>query len=367
MKVLCGMSEGIETARKLLVQHLAGLENEKKDGRYRAPYMVEQCAAEFVEFKQFSKSKRTYDDYCYCLQRLVTWYGRLEVGRLSFTHGNDYLRRLKELELGHVSINHHIQAAKAVLNHAVTCGWIRRNPWKQLPKLHEIGRQRIVTGEEFQRLLTACDESDEQTSLQMKDILWFLRLSALRPGELRMLRWDHVHWNFNRIIIPEHKTSHTTRHPKPRVVPFLDDELAILERRRLNHGNSRWVFSTSAGAQWSDDALSKKFARLRARAGLDGKTEHETGEAICLYSLRHTRLTEAGMEEGLRPYVIAAYAGHSVAMTERYIHADADEIAQELRRGKERRTEALERSLVRSDSTLSPMNMDSTNTGLPSA
>ncbi|MDB5342485.1 MAG: hypothetical protein JWP89_862 [Schlesneria sp.] len=352
LKILCPISDGIAKARRELKKHLNEVEQEKRQHKLEpqnlAPKTLAEIAAEFLKFKRSSKAERTFEFYSGYLKRFTEWYGHLTLTEASLSHGTDYLSKLRDLKLGSVSVNHHTRAAKAVLNYAMDCGWIAKNPWRRLPMLPEIGRRRVVTDAEFELLLATCDycrgHGDlarvENASL-MKDILRVLRFTALRPGEIRKLRWDHLRLDENLIVIPanEHKTGTTTSKPQDRVVPFLEDVKSIFEDRKLKYGHHPRVFANLNGEEWHDDVFSRRFNRLRKRAGLD-KPDDQYGERICWYSLRHSRLTEVATLESWDLHVIAAYAGHSPAMTQRYVHVNKDTLTHALNAGHRKRTES---------------------------
>lgn len=354
LKVLCLICEGMPKARKELAKHLAQVEQEKHHpAKGTTPqHSLAEAAVEFLKLKRSSKSPRTVEYYTGYLKRLAEWYGNLKVHQLTLSHGNDFLSRLKDLELGPVSVNHHTQSAKAMFNYCVECKWIPSNPWRRVPRLPEIGRRRIVTDAEFETLLIACNQcrahgemSKEENALLMKDILRVLRFTALRPGEIRKLRWDHLHMAENLIVIPasEHKTGTTTNDPKDRLVPFLEDVKVIFDGRREKYGHYTRVFPNLNGEEWHDDVFSRRFNRLRRLAGLD-KPDPQFKERLCWYSLRHSRLTEVATKEGWDLHVISAYAGHSPAMTQRYVHVNKDTLTHALIAGNRKRKEAEEHS-----------------------
>src|SRR5262249_34693878 len=225
-----------------------------------------------------TKKATTTEYYRRSLERFVTWYGDLEARKLQFSHSTDYISRLKKAGLSGTSVNHHVQAAKAVLNHAVESERLVRNPWRKTPRLPEWERKRVVTDEEFTKLVKACDRciayrgvvSREGNAQMMRDILHVLRFTAMRPGELRKLRWDHIHWDEDLIIIPasEQKTGTTAKHPEDRLIPMLEECKNILLARKEKHGDQKLVFPNIMGKEWTDQLFSQRFARLRERAGL---------------------------------------------------------------------------------------------------
>jgi integrase len=283
MHKLCLVSEGPEKAEDELERYLEGLKKDqqqaKEAGLVQAdtPYTVSHIAAEFLQMKEATKKASTFEFYQKSLQRFEAWYGDLEARKLGITHAADFIAKLKRLSLTNVTINHEVQAAKAVLNYAVEAGRLVKNPWKKAEKLPEWGRKRVVTDEEFEKLLKACDSciayrgvvSREDNAQLMKDILHTLRFTAMRPGELRHLRWDHLHLEDGFIIIPasEQKTVTTAKVPKDRIIPILDDARDILLRRKEKYGHQDRVFPSIMGKEWNDQLFSPRFARLRKRAG----------------------------------------------------------------------------------------------------
>ncbi len=354
---LCLVTEGLEKAEDELDRYLDGLKKDRQKAKEAGlvqtdtPYTVAHIAAEFLQFKEGTKKGNTFEFYQKSLQRFKEWYGNLEVRRLGITHAADFISRLKRLGLGHVTINHELQAAKAVLNYAVEAERLVKNPWKKIEKLPERGRKRVVTDEEFEKLLKACEKciaykgkiTREENAQLMKDILCILRFTAMRPGELRHLRWDHLHLDDGVIIIPasEQKTGTTASEPQDRIIPILDEAKAILVRRKEKHGHHDRVFPSIMGKEWTDQLFSQRFDRLRKRAGLDGRDHN--GERIVPYSLRHTRLTEAGTKEGWAFYNLMAFAGHSTPkMTKRYVHPGKDDLKRAAREGQQRRLASAE-------------------------
>lgn len=257
------------------------------------------------------------------MQRFVELLGSRKLRSLTTADGVEYKRFLREeartkitgrrlgqkvgkvrepKPLGPVTINHHLRAAKAVLNWAVENDLLLKSPWRKkkvkLPR--ENGRQRVITREEFHRLLEACLDQG------MRDILWVMRLTAARPEDIRHLTWEMVKWEAHCCEIPPelHKTGLTQKECQPRTIPMVPQVEAIL-RRRQKEAKGSHVFPKQNGQPWDAAGLSQKFMRLRERAGIEVKG----GEELVLYSNRHTRLTELASE--LTNGLLQGVAGHT--------------------------------------------------------
>jgi integrase len=337
---LCPIEEGIQKARELL-RNLQN-EQERNGGTLPPELTVAEAAALFLREIETDKGANhpTFVWYRHNLQRLIARLGSRKLKSVSKFDGTEYKRWLKEdartkptgrrkgqkvgklkpaTLLGVTSVNHHLRAAKAVLNWAVEADLLPRNPWanKKVRLEREQGRQRVITEDEFKGLLRHC------TDALFRQILLTFRLTAARPGELRKLRWSMVKWETHCWVIPptQHKTGNTTRQPKPRIIPMPPLVERLLRFRDARKGSSEFVFTDSDGNQWKPDAISLRFKRLRERAGIVEKD----GETLVLYSNRHTRLTE--LASGVAAAVLQAVAGHTnFTTTQRYLHLANEQV-----------------------------------------
>jgi hypothetical protein len=164
--ILCRKEDGLKKAKTELSAWLEKWRREKEDDRRAglvetdSPFTVGQLAAEFLDAKKATKPAQTVEFYRKNLVRLNDWYGGTEGRKLQLTHAHQYILRLKDDKLSACTINHHLRAAKAVFNYAVQNDRLRKNPWKGVDELPEWGRRRIVTDEEFEKLLKASARRD---------------------------------------------------------------------------------------------------------------------------------------------------------------------------------------------------------------
>src|SRR5262249_30634110 len=122
------------------------------------------------------------------LKPLVKQFGTRKLRQLHLTDWDTYKKALIGKELENCSINHHLKAAKAVLNWAVDAEYLLKSPWKKIKRLPEEGRRRVITDEEFRALLR------HSRNAAFRQVLITLRLTAARPGEIRCLTWSMVNW-----------------------------------------------------------------------------------------------------------------------------------------------------------------------------
>jgi integrase len=319
---LCRVSEGITAAQESLDR--LKVERHNNGGRAFPALTTEQMAALFLQHAEVECSGPTFNHYQSKLKPFVSLLGAKPARQLHLSDGIAYKKTLSEYVskqtgnfLGPVSINHHLRAAKRVLNWAVDeMGYLPKNNWKKIKLLPEDGRERTIT-DEFRSLVRRCSDS------LFKQILLTLRWTAARPGEIRELTWSMVRWDINCLVIPpkKHKTGSTTKKRRPRIIPMIPLVQRLLRFRQARRGDNELIFADPKGNQWKVDTFSQRFARLRKRAQIAKKE----GETLVLYSTRHTRLTE--LAPGVSAAVLQEVAGHTTfATTQRYLHLASQQL-----------------------------------------
>jgi integrase len=369
-KKLCREEEGLKKAElalaRLLVQRADGTAKARPRATHapglegpRSPTVAETYDA-FMDVKKTETRKGTYDWYRDKLDAFYERFGTRALNSITYEEGlayKDWLRqdnpwvkgKTPMKGLGNASVNHHVRAAKTLLEWA--CKPSRRdkygmtiNPWEELKYLPEKPRERLITDEEFRHLLDHCTDGNVSGgAADFRDMLLVLRHSTLRPGELRLLRWDYVRWGQNVIVFPP-EVIKIGRRREPTLTA--DAERVLLSRKeRVGARGDAYVFPTAgedasgrrtAGASgWHQkaDSFSQRFRRLFNRCVKKGLIEQErAGERIVPYSTRHTRITElAG--QGHSHADIMHDAGHVNPMTtERYKHLAGSDVAARIRK-----------------------------------
>ena len=201
--------------------------------------------------------------------------------------------------------NHVLGSLRQILNFAVACGHIERNPaagiaFNRRPKL-----TRFLSREEVARLHAALDRCVNGASgRQQADIVRLLLLTGCRKGEIMGLRWSEVHNGM--LALADTKTG-------PRKVPLNSQAKAVLDRQP--RCGSPFIFPSPLDPARPRTDLTLWY-RVRREAGI---------EDVRLHDLRHTMASHAVMN-GVPVPVVSRLLGHSnVRMTLRYAHlADRD-------------------------------------------
>lgn len=208
----------------------------------------------------------------------------------------------------------------AVLRRSLVCaqewGIIPMMPRVQFLRVPE-PRYQYLTREESERLLA----SEQRPEWR----LFFL--AALRTGmrtcELLGLHWEDVNFEVGQLHVRRDLVSGIEggiKNGRTRIIPLCDDLHTALEPRRRESGH---VFTQPDGSPqtW-----------LRAYRALQETCRAASIKAIGLHALRHTFTTQLGRKK-VSILVVKNLLGHSsLAMTERYMHLEEEEVREAIAR-----------------------------------
>lgn len=140
----------------------------------------------------------------------------------------------------------------------------------------------------------------------LRELFTFMRLTGMRPGEVRNLTVEGVDWPGSLIRLAKHKTRHKTG--ADRLVPLEGPALQLLGAQRDRYG-SGVLFRTRGGKAYSINSIVLQCLAVSERVGF----------RVCAYGLgRHSYATGA-LERGVPEALVAALLGHKgTGMLERH-------------------------------------------------
>jgi len=193
--------------------------------------------------------------------------------------------------------------------------------WKVLretPKISLIdapGRDRLIDDRTESDLELAYRKpiKHRRTEL-MRDQAWLvlviLQDCGMRPDEVFPMRIENLHWDANRIWIPQGKT------PKARRFVAMSERVKTMLRQWCADRSEGWVFPSSRSKSGHLTTIAKGFQAARDRAGLDRK--------LVPYSARHTYGTYT-MEKSRNAFAVAKSMGHvDLKSMEPYQHQELE-------------------------------------------
>jgi integrase len=190
----------------------------------------------------------------------------------------------------------------APFNEAERVRLIERNPFRGL-KIPRGQDGRDWSQEEFRAALRNC-------SAPLRRIIVFCRFSGARPGEARMMRWEHVNEQAEAVVLDKHKTAHVSA--GPRRLHFNSVMLKLLLWLKKRAWGSRYVFLNCHKRPWTNSALTKQIRQMRERAGMP--------DDVVLNGCRHMFGTQAVINTGDLALVSELMGHSSLDTTRRYLH-----------------------------------------------
>jgi integrase len=274
--------------------------------------LVKDVLADFLEIGLEDATPTRRQQCCRHVTLLCQTFGHLPVEELKPVAYLKWLKEQTTWRSGYTRSNA-TKVLKAAFNWAVRHDLIARNPLRHVTVPTGEGR-RAMTDAEYRGVSRAA-------SVFFRRVLFFLRHTGCRPGEMASARWKHVDFDRGVVVLPSHKTAKKTG--KPRVIiltPVLVRLLRFLWRQRpaelhreaLRRGGfaapppdereaEEFVFLSARGGRWKSSALANRFIRLRRDLGLPASTT--------TYGLRHAFATRAALQ-GLNLKATATLLGH---------------------------------------------------------
>lgn len=207
--------------------------------------------------------------------------------------------------------NQALRTLKAMMGKAVE--W---NVLKSSPRVHTLkakSRDRMIDHESEEKLQKAhLAPMKHRRTRRLREQAWMflviLQDTGMRPNEVFPMRIENIHWNDNRIWIPEGKTENAKR------FVGMSDRVKQMLSVWCTGRDSGWVFPSSRSKTGHLTTISKGFQAARTRAAIDPR--------IVPYSARHTFGT-AMLEATGNIFAVSKSMGHAdVKSMAPYQHPD---------------------------------------------
>lgn len=173
----------------------AQLEADLQQGRYVEPSKTtwSDFRLRFEEEKLRSLAVKSRNSYNTALNRAEDILHPAKLAELDGPSLSRFQARLRADDLREATIAAYLRHIAAALRWAYSLGMIASVPVIQKPKRARVAKQmrgRPITGEEFDRMLVACDKVRPADAAIWKGFLQGLWLSGLRLAEALSLSWD---------------------------------------------------------------------------------------------------------------------------------------------------------------------------------
>ena len=220
---------------------------------------------------------------------------------------------------GPSNANQAIRTLRRMLSYAAEVGILRAVPRLKLREEHT--REGTFTREMETLLL-------RNASDPLYDVLVVMLDCGMRPEEVMRMRWEHIYWDRNCVLVPFGKSFRSKR--------YLALSNRMRSRLRTRQSDSEWVFPalTKKGKPRSKSghrvSVSKQFYEAVELANREASRLNlpQVPASYVVYTARHTYATRY-LDEGGNIAALQKLLGHhSLGTTQKYLHPELQEAAE---------------------------------------
>jgi integrase len=271
----------------------------------------------FLKHSRGEHAAETADWYRNLLSPFVARFGKLRVTRLRKKHVRSWV---KDKGYNPTSAGKAIGALKRAFNWAVEEEHIPRNPIAHVKKPKALSRERTLTPEERQLILSSIRDA------AFRRFVNAMTLTGCRPGEVARVTAADADLEAGLWVLKKHKTAKKTG--KPRLVYLPPEAVALTRELEAQHADGP-LFLNSRGRPWTRGAVRIRFRNLRKK--------HPELRGVVAYAYRHSFATSA-LERGVGVAQVAELLGHTSTDMVMRVYSHLDQRVRHMREQAERAT-----------------------------
>jgi integrase/recombinase XerC len=280
-------------------------------------FSLAELFEKYLDWCQKHRDTRTYEGYCWHLQKFVTNLGdqaHMPATELKPFHIIEWLD--SQPTWGQTYRRNAIASVKRVYNWAEELGYLATNPIRKLAKPSAARREKYITPEDWDKIRASYIEGDP-----FRDLLEFAWETGCRPQEARHIEPRHVHLEKAVIAIPPEEAKGKK---KWRLIR-LEGRAFELVQERLSKTKGK-LFTNERGNPWTSYSVNCRFSRLKTKLGV----------RYSAYAFRHGFATRL-LVQGVDHLTVSELLGHSdgTMLAKVYQHLDQSDahLREALRKG----------------------------------
>jgi integrase len=317
------------TTRTQAEEYIARLRHDAKLGRLSLPkgrktaLSFAGAAQKYLERLQTEGGRDMTKKAQHLARQLVPFFGltplsaittseveRYKATRVQAPHLRQYGQGAPTKTTSAATVNRELAVLSHLLNRALEWGWIDRVTAKIKRLKEDKGRITYLTPEQCARLVDAA-RGDQNPHIYPFIVMGLG--TSMRRMEILATRRADIHLDRRTIFIPRAKAGAREQPITPQLATFLRGYEEALPP------GTPWLFPSPGAEGGHAVNIQKAFARVVGAAGLDPRT-------ITPHTLRHTAITHL-VQAGVDLPTVKRISGHkTLAMVERYAHANGAHI-----------------------------------------
>lgn len=303
------VSQARRKARAILAEAILGRDPQKeREELRRVPKLAEFVHESYMPYAKNVKRSWQTDETILRIH-ILEKFGALHLDEISNQAIADLLSRMRDQGYASGTVNRVLILLRFIFNLAKKWGapGASENPTAGLKTAPDVCRERFLSHDEVQRLLSALDTDENCVAARA---IKLLLLTGARRNEVTHAKWEYINWEKRTLLVPRAKSG------RPRSIHLNSAALDLLRGIDRTDGNP-FVFPSPVTGRPSP-SLHFPWWRIRERAGLLD---------VRLHDLRHS-FASFLVNQGVSLYVVQGLLGHTQARTtQRYAHLANDTLA----------------------------------------
>ena len=210
-------------------------------------------------------------------------------------------------------VNSHRTVVNGIFSYAIQTRRFNFNPVPLVPQMHTKGRERLITPDEFRRLLDKCKPDPELYCYVMLG-----GTTTMRSGEILQRQWGEICINRES---PHFKIART-KNDDPKIVPLPKVAVKAIENLP-SFGTNQYLFPGRPNHRYPDPSKFKKPHRWDFLEEFDEAARAAGIEDLHFHDLRHLG-SSILMAQGIPDAVVAQITGHGGKALRRYQHLSSE-------------------------------------------
>jgi integrase len=279
-------------AREVLAQALLGSDPQEERNELRMiPTLRDFVVAQYVPFAKNAKRNWRTDETLLRIH-IVPALGKKHLDEISNRDIAELMRRLAQDGYSTGTTNRVLVLMRCVFNLAKKWGvpGAGENPAAGLKTAPDVCRERFLTADEAQRLLSALATDENQVAAKA---IKLLLLTGARRNEVTKAKWEYIDFDRRTLLVPISKTG------RSRTITLNGVALDLLRSIERKAGNPFVLPSPTTGRPCP--SLHFPWLRIRKTSGLLD---------LRLYDLRHS-FASFLVNEGVSLYVVQGLLDHT--------------------------------------------------------
>lgn len=234
---------------------------------------------------------------------LLPFFGEQDITTITNAQISKFLERLRKRNLSPATQKHFLVVLSKIMRFAIENDLMMRMPTfpKVTGRLKTSQSRDYFTIDEYDLLVATAEHCAKDgdivrgtpVTLEMKYLIQFMVNSFIRPSDLRVIKFQHVHHRKEKgeewiaLTHPATKTNANEVQAMPVTVHILERYIEFLKSQNRKPKKDDYLFFGSyENRDTAMAVIARQFRHILQKAGI----VHATGKTLTLYSLRHTAI-----------------------------------------------------------------------------